>query len=82
VDAMQEKGIDMAFRNPRSIATALMEFQPDIIITMGCGEECPFVPGAKVNDWDLPDPGGASIELMRHIRDEIEQRVVQLINYL
>jgi len=80
VDAMQAKGIDMAFRKPQSIAAALTEFQPDIIITMGCGEECPLVPGAKVNDWDLPDPGGASIEFMRSIRDEIEQRVVQLIS--
>ena len=82
VDAMQEKGIDMAFRNPQSIAAELTEFQPDIIITMGCGEECPFVPGAKVNDWDLPDPGGESIDFMRNIRDAIEQRVVQLITHL
>jgi multimeric flavodoxin WrbA len=75
---MQEKGIDMAFRKTQSLETALSESQPDMIITMGCGEECPFVPGADKQDWDLPDPAGKPIEFMRKVRDEIENRVKQL----
>ena len=52
---------------------------PDVIVTMGCGEECPLVPGARRLDWDLPDPAGQPIEFMRNVRDEIEQRVKDLI---
>jgi len=77
---MQEKGIDMAFRRPRSIDDALAECKPDRIITMGCGEACPIIPGVKIEDWDLPDPAGQSIDFMRRIRDEIESRVTQLVH--
>lgn len=80
VKVMQEKGIDMAFRSTRSLNEAISESQPDIIVTMGCGEECPLVPGAKTLDWDLPDPAGKSIEFMREVRDEIENRVKGLVN--
>ena len=79
VEVMQEKGIDMAFRRTRSLNEAIAESEPEIIVTMGCGEECPFVPGAEVQDWDLPDPAGKSIEFMRNVRDEIEKRVKGLI---
>jgi arsenite transporter/arsenate reductase (thioredoxin) len=79
MQTMQEKGIDMAFRTTRNIADALAESKPDMIVTMGCGEECPFVPGAKIEDWDLPDPAGKSIEFMRQVRDDIEQKVAGLI---
>lgn len=82
VEVMQEKGIDMAFRKPKSIDLAISKEKPDIIITMGCGEECPFVPGAVRENWDLPDPAGESIEFMRNVRDEIEKRVNKLKDQL
>jgi multimeric flavodoxin WrbA len=79
---MQEIGIDMAYRIPKSIDAAIAHSPPEVIITMGCGEECPYVPGARRQDWDLPDPAGQSIEFMRHVRDEIKQRVKDLIDEL
>lgn len=79
-EAMEEKGIDMAFRVPRSIDSVISEGSPEIIVTMGCGEECPVVPGAKREDWDLPDPVGKSVEFMRKTRDEIETRVSDLLS--
>ncbi|MDL1980724.1 MAG: NAD(P)H-dependent oxidoreductase [Deltaproteobacteria bacterium] len=79
VEAMSEKGLDMAFRNPKSIKEAVAEVKPDIIITMGCGEECAFMPGVKTEDWNVPDPAGKPIDFMRNIRKEIENRVVSLI---
>ena len=78
VEVMQEKGIDMGFRKPKSIEHAISKEKPDIIITMGCGEECPFVPGAKIENWDLPDPAGRSIEFMRNVRDDIENKIIEL----
>ena len=78
VEAMEEKGIDMAFRKPKSIATAMEYINPDMIITMGCGDACPFVPGAETQDWDLPDPSGKSIAFMRNVRDEIEKKVMSM----
>ncbi|MBA3037908.1 MAG: flavin reductase [Desulfobacterium sp.] len=82
IEAMHEKGIDMAFRKPRSIDEVVSKEKPDIIITMGCKEECPFVPGAKMENWELPDPSGKPIEFMREIRDEIEKRIMDLNNSL
>jgi len=79
VEAMSENGLDMAFRKPKSIEKAVSEVKPDIMITMGCGEECAFMPGVKTEDWNLPDPTGKPIDFMRNIRDEIENRVVGLI---
>ena len=73
------KGLDMAFRIPQSISAAIENNAPEIIVTMGCGEECPFAPGAKMLDWDLPDPSGESTEVMRKVRDEIDKRVKELI---
>jgi protein-tyrosine-phosphatase len=80
VKVMHEKSIDMGFRSPRSIEEAIANDTPEFIITMGCGEQCPLVPGAQIIDWDLPDPAGQSIEFMRDVRDEIEKKVVNLIN--
>ena len=80
VKAMQEKGIDMVFRRTRSLNQALSESQPDMIISMGCQEECPLIPGVKIQDWDLPDPAGQSMEFMRTVRDEIENRVNDLVS--
>ncbi|MFH2046566.1 MAG: NAD(P)H-dependent oxidoreductase [Pseudomonadota bacterium] len=82
IEAMHEKGIDMAFRKPKSIDEVLSKEKPDIIITMGCKEECPVVPGAKVKDWEIPDPAGKPIEFMRDVRDEIEKRITDLISTL
>ena len=78
VEAMGEIGIDMAFRKTQSLESAISDVKPDMIITMGCGEDCPYVPGATIQDWDLPDPAGKSIEFMRTVRDEIEKRVKEL----
>ena len=77
--SMQEKGIDMAFRTPRTLETVISNTKPDIIVTMGCGEQCPFVPGAEKIDWDIPDPAGKPEDFMRHVRDEIDQKVKELI---
>ena len=79
VAVMQEKGIDMAFRTPRTLETVISNTKPDIIVTMGCGEQCPFVPGAEKIDWDIPDPAGKPEDFMRHVRDEIDQKVKELI---
>ncbi len=80
VEAMQEKGIDMAFRKPRSIEAALEIGPPDYVVTMGCGEVCPVIPGAQRLDWELPDPRGQSLEIVRGIRDEIENRVKEFVD--
>ena len=82
VKAMQEKGLDMAFRIPQSIESAISVNRPEVIVTMGCGEECPFVPGAQMLDWDLADPASKPLEFMRSVRDEIEKRVMKLIEEL
>ena len=78
-NVMAEQGVDMAFRTPQGIDAALVNGAPDAIITMGCGAPCPVAPGAQRQDWDLPDPAGKPIEVMRQVRDEIEARVKQLI---
>jgi len=80
VKVMHEKGIDMGYRSPRAIEEAISNDTPELIITMGCGEQCPLVPGAKITDWDLPDPAGRSIDIMREVRDKIEKNVVNLIS--
>jgi arsenate reductase len=82
VTVMHETGIDMAFRVPQSIESAISITIPQYIITMGCREECPFVPGAQMRDWDLPDPAGKPLDFMREVRDEIENRVRNLIKEL
>jgi len=76
---MAEAGIDMAYRRPRSIEAVTAETRPDMIITMGCGEQCPFIPGVEYRDWDLPDPAGQPVEFIRQVRDDIKQRVEKLI---
>lgn len=81
-EAMRESGIDVAFSIPRSMDEAVTATRPDLIITMGCGEECPFIPGVSYENWDLPDPAGKPIEFVRTLRDEIENRVKHLIDKL
>ena len=70
----------MAFRVPHSIDAAIGQHNPEIIVTMGGGEDCPPVSGAERIDWDLPDPAGESKDDMRRIRDEIENRAKELVN--
>jgi arsenate reductase len=77
-EAMREKGIDMAFRKPKSIEEASRFGNPDLIISMGCEAACPVLPGATAEEWDLPDPSGQPIAFMRRIRDDIEERVKKL----
>jgi multimeric flavodoxin WrbA len=79
VEVMQEKGIDMAFRGPQTIESALGNGTPAAIVTMGCGEACPRVPNARILDWDLPDPSGQGLDAMRVVRDQIEDKVKKLV---
>ena len=81
-EVMGEKGLDMAFRRPQSIEAAVADTKPDIIVTMGCGEACPAIPGAKHEDWALDDPAGQSIDFMRNIRDDVEKKVQHLVDAL
>jgi multimeric flavodoxin WrbA len=78
-EVMREKGIDMAFRKPKSIEEAARLVKPDLIISMGCEEACPLFPGTRNQEWPVPDPAGKPIEVMREIRDEVEERVRRLI---
>jgi multimeric flavodoxin WrbA len=82
VSAMAEKKIDLAFRAPQGVEAALSNGRPDAIVTMGCGDECPVVPGAIHQEWDVADPSGQPMETVRRVRDEIESRVKQLITTL
>jgi arsenate reductase len=77
---MAEKGIDMAFRKPRSVQDVIKANNPDIIVTMGCDVSCPVIPGAKVISWDLPDPMGKPIEFMRALRDDIEKKIIDFVS--
>jgi multimeric flavodoxin WrbA len=79
VAVMQEKGIDMAFRGTQSIEAALGNGPPATVVTMGCGEACPHVPGARMLEWDLPDPPGQGLDAMRGVRDQIEDNVKKLV---
>jgi arsenate reductase len=81
VEAMRELGIDLSQRTPRGLTTADAEWA-DVVVTMGCGDECPYIPGKRYLDWELEDPKGRPIEEVRATRDEIERRVVELINEL
>jgi arsenate reductase len=80
VEVMREPGyeIDLSGRTPRLLTRDLTE-QADVVVTMGCGDECPFVPGKRYIDWDLPDPKGLPRDQVRAIRDEIAQRVTALV---
>jgi len=80
VEAMQEIGIDMGFSGPQSLEQALGHGAPAALITMGCGEQCPFLPGTQRLDWDLPDPAGRSIDFVRTLRDTIEKQVKAFVD--
>ena len=78
VEAMAEVGIDIAGQQPKLLSDAAVQ-QSDVVITMGCGDACPFYPGTRYEDWALDDPAGQGIAAVRPIRDEIKGRVEALI---
>jgi len=81
VDVMRELRIDLAERVPQKLTTALAEWA-DVVVTMGCGDECPSVPGTRHIDWDLEDPAGQGPDDVRRTRDEIARRVDGLLEEL
>ena len=78
VEAMAEEGIDIATATPKLLTESAVQ-ESDVVITMGCGDECPFFPGKRYEDWVLDDPAGQGIEVVRPIRDEIRRRVEALV---
>jgi len=78
VEAMREVGIDIAANQPKVLTTEAVK-DSDVVITMGCGDTCPFFPGKRYEDWVLDDPSGQGIESVRPIRDEIKSRVEALL---
>ncbi|HLI58490.1 MAG TPA: arsenate reductase ArsC [Solirubrobacteraceae bacterium] len=78
VQVMREVGIELADRIPRPLTHELAE-QADLVITMGCGDACPSIPGKRSIDWDLPDPAGQPLEAVRGVREQIAHRVDRLL---
>lgn len=76
-EAMRELGIDLSDRVPRKLAREQVEWA-EVVVTMGCGDECPYIPGKRYHDWDLLDPAGRDLEAVRAVRDEIAGRVEKL----
>ena len=81
VQAMQEVGIDISNNVPKVLTPEAVQ-ESDAVITMGCGDACPYYPGKRYEDWVLDDPAGQGIESVRVIRDDIKQRVEQLLSEL
>ncbi|GAA0975052.1 arsenate reductase ArsC [Nocardiopsis tropica] len=81
VEAMAEVGVDITGQRPRVLTPEAVEAS-DVCVTMGCGDACPFFPGKRYLDWDLPDPAGRGVEAVRPIRDEIRRRVEALVREL
>ena len=77
VEVMSELGIDLSGRTPRRLTRELAE-EADVVVTMGCGDECPYIPGKRYLDWDLPDPKGRPLDEVRATRDDIAERVKAL----
>jgi protein-tyrosine-phosphatase len=78
VAAMAEKRIDIAGEQPKRWTDEMVE-AADVVVTMGCGDTCPFIPGRRYEDWTLPDPAGQPVDAVRPVRDEIEARVRELL---
>jgi arsenate reductase (thioredoxin) len=81
VEVMRELGIDLAEREPRLLTRELAE-QADVVVTMGCGDECPYIPGRRYLDWDLEDPKDRPLDEVRATRDDIGRRVRELVEEL
>ena len=78
LDAMREAGIDLSAAKPQKLTDELAR-ETNMLITMGCGEDCPYIPGLRRDDWPLPDPKGRPMEEVRQVRDEIRTRVEALL---
>ncbi|HZU61767.1 MAG TPA: arsenate reductase ArsC [Solirubrobacteraceae bacterium] len=78
VEVMGELGFDLAARRPQLLTRELAE-RADIVVTMGCGDQCPYIPGRQYFDWDLPDPRGLPVDQVRSLRDDIARRVGELV---
>ena len=81
VEVMRERGVDLSARTPRKLTRELAE-RADVVVTMGCGDECPYIPGKRYLGWELEDPKGRSVEDVRATRDEIARRVSALVEEL
>jgi protein-tyrosine-phosphatase len=81
VEVMRELGIELADREPKLLTRELAE-QADVVVTMGCGDECPYIPGRRYVDWDLEDPKGRPLDEVRATRDDIDRRVRELVDEL
>ncbi|GAB2600884.1 arsenate reductase ArsC [Kocuria arenosa] len=81
VEAMAEEGIDMSAETPKVLTDEAVQ-DSDVVITMGCGDACPFYPGKRYEDWALEDPAGKGVDSVRPIRDDIRDRIQQLISEL
>jgi arsenate reductase len=81
VEVMRELDVDLSDRVPRALTRELAE-RADVVVTMGCGDECPYVPGKRYVDWELADPAGRPLEEVRATRDDIARRVEELIAQL
>jgi arsenate reductase (thioredoxin) len=81
IEAMDELGIDLTDRVPHKLSSADAEWA-DVVVTMGCGDKCPYIPGKRYLDWELEDPKGRPLEEVRRTREEIERRVFELISEL
>ena len=81
VEVMRELDIDVADREPKLLTRELAE-QADVVVTMGCGDECPYIPGKRYLDWDLEDPKGRPLDEVRATRDDIDRRVRELVEEL
>ena len=78
---MREIGIDLSDRQPKLLATEDAEWA-DVVVTMGCGDKCPYIPGKRYLDWDLPDPKGQAVDAVRVTREEIARRIAGLLEDL
>jgi arsenate reductase len=77
VEVMRERGIDLSERVPRALDRSDVEWA-DVVVTMGCGDACPYIPGKRYVDWELDDPAGKPLDEVRAVRDEIERRLAEL----
>jgi arsenate reductase (thioredoxin) len=81
VEVMNELGIDLAGRTPQKLTNELAKWA-DVVVTMGCGDACPYIAGKRYLDWDLPDPKGRPLDEVRALRDDIERRTTELAREL
>jgi arsenate reductase (thioredoxin) len=79
IEVMRELGVDLSDRRPRGIEQDDVQWA-DVVVTMGCGDACPVLPGKRYLDWNLPDPAGRPVEEVRALRDDIQRRVETLVD--